>query len=75
MMLGDELRDAVQAAYEAARAQAAAQDPPETIPAWEVLSLPMRIAFLHVFSAGRRVGADEAEEQHKRIDRLATDQG
>jgi hypothetical protein len=49
MMLGDELRAAVQRAYEESRAQAAAEDTPETIPAWEVLSLSMRIAFLHVF--------------------------
>jgi len=76
MMLGDELRDAVQRAYEESRAQAAAEDPPEVLlPAWEVLPLAMRIAFLHVFAAGRQAGAEEAEEQHKRINSLATDQG
>jgi len=72
MMLGDELRDAVQRAYEESRAQAAAEDPPENIPAWEALPLAMRIAFLRVFSAGRQLGA---EEEHKRINRLATNQG
>jgi len=59
MMLGDELRTAVQKAYEDSRRQAAAEDPQEIIPPWEDLPLAMRIAFLHVFSAGRSVGATE----------------
>ena len=75
MMLGDELRETVQKAYEESRAQAAAEDPPEITPSWEDLPLAMRIAFLHVYAAGRQLGADEAKEQNKRIDRLATDQG
>jgi hypothetical protein len=75
MMQGDEIREAVQRAYEESRRQAAAENPPEIIPPWEDLPLAMRIAFLHVHAAGRQLGADEAQEQHKRIDRLATDQG
>ena len=62
-------------AYEESRQQAAAEDPPETIPAWEDLCLAMRVAIIHVYAAGRQLGAGEAEEQHKRIDRLAVDQG
>jgi len=62
MLLGDELRAAIQAAYEEARAQIAAQDLPEVLPTWEVLSLPMRLAFIHVYGAGRSLGMKEERE-------------
>jgi hypothetical protein len=72
MMLGDELRTTVALLYEQSRAQAAAEDPPEILPPWDDLPLAMRIAVLHVFSVGRQLGADE---ERKRINRMATDQG
>jgi len=41
MLLGDELRAAVRAAYEEARELGAAEDPPEIIPTWDALPLAM----------------------------------
>src|SRR5262249_289717 len=55
----------VQQAYEESRAQAAAEDPPETIPAWVDLPLTMHIEFVHVFSAGRSVGEDEERKRDR----------
>jgi hypothetical protein len=49
MLLGDELRAAIRAAYEDARERGAAEDPLETIPEWDVLTLGMRLAFLQSF--------------------------
>ena len=63
MLMGDELRAAVQQAYEESRAQQATADPPEALPPWEQLSLGMRIAFLDVFAARRRVGAEEERKR------------
>jgi hypothetical protein len=59
LMGGDELRDAAQKAYEETRTKQAFQDPPEILPAWEELPLPMRIAMIHICAAGRRLGAEE----------------
>jgi len=58
-MGGDELLKAVRQAYEESRAQQAAEDPPETLPAWEELPLPMCIAMVHIYATGRRLGAEE----------------
>jgi len=63
MLLGDELRAAIKKASEEAREQAMAEKPPEILEPWEVLPLKMRIAFIHVFSVGRRVGAEEERER------------
>jgi hypothetical protein len=71
MLMGDELRAAIRAAYEEARERGAAEDPPETIPEWDVLTLGMRLAFLHVYAAGRQLGA---KEERKRLLGV-TDQG
>jgi hypothetical protein len=57
-----ELRDAARKAYEEARDRALAEDPPEALPAWRELPLAMRIAFIHVHSAGRRLGTKEERE-------------
>jgi len=59
MLLGDELRAAIRAACEEAREQGAAEDPPEIIPEWGALPLAMRLAFIHVYGAGRQLGAEE----------------
>ena len=63
MLLGDELRDTVQRAYEESRAQAASEERPEILPEWAALPLAMRIALLHVFSVGRQVGAEEERKR------------
>jgi hypothetical protein len=63
MLLGDELRAAIQEAYEHSRAQQAAEDPPVIIPAWETLTLGMRIAIINVYAAGRELGAKEERER------------
>jgi hypothetical protein len=60
--MGDELRGAARKAYEQARQMALTEDPPEELPAWEQLPLPMRLAIIHVHSAGRRLGAKEERE-------------
>jgi hypothetical protein len=62
MLLCDALRAAIKMAYEDARAQAKAEDPPEILEPWDSLSLKMRLAFISVFSAGRKLGAKEARE-------------
>jgi hypothetical protein len=62
LVMADDLRGAIRTAYEEARAQALGEDPPEMLPAWEQLPLAMRIAFIHVYGAGRRLGAKEARE-------------
>jgi hypothetical protein len=61
MLLGDELRNAVQRAYEESRQHAAKEN--HRMPKWEALPLAMRVAFLHVFSAGRNVVAKEERER------------
>jgi hypothetical protein len=63
MLLGDELRAAIQEAYAHSRAQQAAEDPPVTIPAWETLSLGMRIAIINVYAAGCQLGAEEERQR------------
>jgi hypothetical protein len=62
MLQGDERRAAIQRAYEEARQQALAEDPPEVLPAWQELPLPMRIALIHVYGAGRKQGAKEERD-------------
>ena len=53
------LRGTIRTAYEEARAQALAEDPPEVLPAWEQMPPAMRMAFIHVYGAGRKQGAKE----------------
>lgn len=71
MLLGDELRDAIRASYGDARELGAAEDPPEIIPEWDALPLAMQLAFIHVYGAGRQLGA--SEERKRMLG--ATDQG
>lgn len=62
MLLGDELRTAIKEAYEEARAQAMAEDPPEILEPWDSLPLKMRLAsacFQQGASLGRRKHAKE----------------
>ena len=66
MLLGDELRAAIRAAYEDARKLGAAEDPPEIIPEWNSLSLAMRLAFIHVYGLGRQPGAREERDLTRR---------
>jgi hypothetical protein len=63
MLLGDELRAAIKEAYEDARAQAKAEDPPEILEPWDALPLKVRLAFVSVFGAGRRLGAKEERDR------------
>jgi len=63
MLLGDELRAAIRAAYEEARENGAAEDPPEIIPERGALTLAMRLALIHVYAAGRQLGAEEERNQ------------
>jgi hypothetical protein len=73
MLLGDELRAAIKA-YEDARAQAKAVDPPEILEAWDAFPLKMRLAFISVFSAGRQLGAKERAKEICRPAMVAGDE-
>jgi hypothetical protein len=61
----------IRAAY--ADSQRRQSDGDSPLPDWAELPLELREAMIHLFYAGVRHGAEEAEAQRKRIDQMTKD--
>jgi len=71
-MAESNLKKVRDAYYTAGREQPSQYDP---LPSWESLPPQLLEAFIHVWHDGLKHGAEEAEEQRKRIDRMTKDLG